>query len=151
MSQSQGSVVTIVQDKDNKMKVNFLGDAIISGAMNTANNSGKMGTFAAYYGKANNTKYTVEGSIIGCTYGLEKTRIGIVQDHAVSHASGNPVLTCSDYVAGENVYSFGICYSPNLNFQLAPKTTITCSYAHVQPSVMGPKCMLALKNLWFFC
>lgn len=148
MSQSKGSVVTIVPDKDKKKKVNFLGDRIIDSAIGTADDLAKMAIFSTYYGKVNSIKYTVEGSIIGCTYGLEKTRIGITIDHAVSNAGGNAVLTCSDCVAGENIYSFGICCSPNLNYQLAPKTTITRPLICAQPTITGPKCMLALTTKW---
>lgn len=143
MSQSKDSVVTIEPENDNKI-THFLGNEII----NAANDLEKMVKFMAYYGQNNNIKYTVEGSIIGCTYGLEKTRIGIVQDHAVSNAGGNAVLSCSDCVAGENVYSFGICCSPNINYQLAPKTTITRPLIYAQPVVTGPKCMLAVTTKW---
>ena len=45
------------------MNVHFLGDAIIG----ATDDLEKMVTFMAFYGRTNNTKYTVEGSIIGCT------------------------------------------------------------------------------------
>lgn len=109
-------------------KGTFLGDNLIGSVVDIVDDLQKMATFSVYYDQTNSRKYTVEGSIIGCTYGLEKTRIGITKDHAVTNTNGNAVLTCSNCVAGENVYCFGICYSPNLNFQLAPKTTITRPY-----------------------
>jgi len=147
MGQENDSMVTIETDEDKKIKVDFWGDKLIGSVVGNEDDLEKMADFFVYYGQTNSTKYTVEGSIIRCTYGLEMTRIGVTKDHAVSH-NGNAVLTCSDCVAGENVYSFGICCSPYLNLQLAPKTIITRPYIYKQPVVAGPKCMLALTTKW---
>lgn len=146
MSQVKDS--NVVLEPNPKPQVEFWGEKLIDEIMSNMDDLEKMVAFSAYYGKINNTKYVVEGSVIGCTYGLEKTRIGITKDHAVSTANGNAVLTCSDCVAGENVYNFGICSSPYLNFQLAPKTTIVRPPVYAQPIVTGPKCMLALTTKW---
>ena len=146
MSQVKDS--NVVLEPNPKPQVEFLGEKLIDEIMSNMDDLEKMVAFSAYYGKINNTKYVVEGSVIGCTYGLEKTRIGITKDHAVSTANGNAVLTCSDCVAGENVYNFGICSSPYLNFLLAPKITIVPPPVYAQPIVTGPKCMLALTTKW---
>lgn len=143
MIQAKESVVTIEIKKPKRMSVPFISDGILNGDMS---NLERMNSFSLYYGKENYTKYVVEGSIIGCTYGLEKTRIGITQDHAVLDENGNAILTCNDCVAGENVYSFGICCSPKV--KSSDTITIIRPAPHVNPIVTGPKCRLVLTTKW---
>lgn len=125
-----------------KDTVIFMGDSMTAVDTLTA-----MAGYYNYFGRINTTKYVSNGSIVACTYGLDKTRIGIVKDHAVYDANGNAILTCGDCTAGENIYSFGICCSPSLPKDIEI-VTITRGAAYVQPNVTGPKCMLALSTKW---
>lgn len=143
MIQAKESVVTIEIKKPKRMSVPFISDGILNDDMS---NLERMNSFSLYYGKENYTKYVVEGSIIGCTYGLEKTRIGITQDHAVLDENGNAILTCNDCVAGENVYSFGICCSSKV--KSSDTITIIRPAPHVNRIVTGPKCRLVLTTKW---
>lgn len=143
MIQAKESVVTIEIKRPKRMRVPFMSDGILNDDMS---NLERMNSFSLYYGKENYTKYVVEGSIIGCTYGLEKTRIGITKDHAVLDENGNAILTCSDCVAGENVYNFGICCSPKV--KSSDTITIVRPAPFVNRIVTGPKCMLVLTTKW---
>lgn len=108
----------------------------------------KMYQYMEFYKGKTNTKYVVNGSIIGCNYGCNLTKIGVIKDHAVYDNNKNAVLTCGDCLADENVYNFGLCGSPILgkNSEIAT-IELGVPYAPGQKRV-GYKCKLQLSPRW---
>ena len=39
-----------------------------------------------------------------------------MKDHGVYREDMKPIMTCKDCVSGDNIYSFGICRSPESTF-----------------------------------
>ena len=145
MGTGRESVVTLEPEENKKSKVV---DFIFSSMLDGKDDLEKMFQNMEFYKGETDTEYTVEGSIIGCNYGYNLTRIGIVKDHAVYDNNGNAVLTCGDCVEKENVYNFGLCGSPILD-KNSEKTIIErgVPFAAGQ-KIMGYKCKLQLAPGW---
>lgn len=95
MGTGRESVVTLVPEENKESKkFDFLFSSILDGKDDLE----KMFQNMEFYRGETDTEYTVEGSIIGCNYGYNLTRIGIVKDHAVYDNNGNAILTCGDCV-----------------------------------------------------
>ena len=102
MGTGRESVVTLVPEENKESKkFDFLFSSILDGKDDLE----KMFQNMEFYRGETDTEYTVEGSIIGCNYGYNLTRIGIVKDHAVYDNNGNAILTCGDCVEKKNVYN----------------------------------------------
>lgn len=145
MGTGRESVVTLVPEENKKSKkFDFLFSSILDGKDDLE----KMFQNMEFYRGETDTEYTVEGSIIGCNYGYNLTRIGIVKDHAVYDNNGNAILTCGDCVEKENVYNFGLCGSPILD-KNSEKTIIErgVPFASGQ-KIVGYKCKLQLAPGW---
>lgn len=109
----------------------------------------RMADHGGYYSEVTDRAYVVESSIIGCEHGSHLTRIGILLDHGVYDRNGNAVLTEMDCVAGENVYSFGVCSSPAIFHRNPPIVTLHRGVPYANNvTVTGPKCLMVLAPKW---
>lgn len=101
-----------------------------------------------FYKGETSQEYVVNGSIIGCNYGCNLTKIGIIKDHAIYDNNENAVLTCGDCLPNENVYNFGLCGSPILD-KNSEKAIVELGvpYAPGQKKI-GYKCKLQLSPQW---
>lgn len=137
------------QTKDKKEQtIRFLGDDIAERFTSEGAERAMelMDLYMKYYGKENDKTYVVAGSKIGCSYGVNLTRIGVMKDHAVYDENGNAVLTCSDCVEGENIFNFGVCCSAEAlkkDFEIA-----TVFNSNTKENVTGPKCRMILTPVW---
>lgn len=144
------STVTLVPKEDEKPKTGstFLSEAVFGIAPSEDDIVRRMLEHIEFYKGENDTKYTVEGSILACTHGYKLTRIGITKDHAIYDNNGNAILTCGDCVADKNVYNFGVCGSPLLD-KNAEKTIIDRGVPYAAgEKITGYKCKLQLAPGW---
>lgn len=102
--------------------------------------------YSLYNGSGSNTEKqkAIRGSVIACEYSKRLTHLDIFEDHGVQNQGGSAVLTCADCKVGENLFSFGICLSPNATVQNSPFITIKDG----ENVVTGHMCMLKVATEW---
>jgi len=142
------AVEVIILDENERKKgdtIPFAGDNLLNGGSPLD----RMAAYGEYHQKRNDREYVVSGSVLSCSYGMNLTRIGLPTDHGIYDESGQAVLTCKDCVAHENIYSFGICYSPEVLKKQHRIVTLHkgIHYANNQMET-GPACKMWLTGEW---
>lgn len=104
-----------------------------------------MALYQEYYSGKSDRQYVVEGSIIGCEYGSNLTRIHISEDHGIYNRNGDAVLTCEDCKPKEHIYTFGVCGSPKALEKSHEIVMIPASDPYDSIVIKEPKCAMALN------
>lgn len=108
----------------------------------------KMALYQEYCTKSSE-EYVVSGSIIGCQYGSNLTRIGISEDHGVYNRDKDAVLTCGDCKPAEHIHNFGVCRSPKALDKTYEIVTVPRTDSGDSGAVIsGPKCAMVLSPQW---
>lgn len=105
-----------------------------------------------FYSILDNDEYVTRDSILSCIYGTNKRKLDLLLDHGVKAPTGQPLVSCNDCKANDNIHAFGVCSCPK-SATLPERERIALIFdtgddPKEQVIVTGPRCFPLLNDGW---